>query len=75
MQDLDPSRDLGKIRTIELGNNKIHLKQKDPYGFWHVNFDKGQVPNKLKGAYTDFVMAERDVRAYLAEKGREPLEK
>jgi hypothetical protein len=75
MEDFETSRDLGKIRTTDLGNNKIHVKQKDPYGFWFINFDKGQVPEKLKGAYTDFVMAERAVNAYLAEKGRVPTEK
>lgn len=76
MMDFDGTdRDLGRVRVIELDNNKIYMKQKDPYGFIYVNFDKGQVPEKLKGAFTDFIYAERAIEAYLTEKGRAPVEK
>jgi hypothetical protein len=60
----------GRYRVIELDNNKIHFRAKDPYGHWFVNFDKGQIPDSLKSAFTSFYEAEKRVLAYLREKNR-----
>lgn len=58
-----------KIIELEDGQ-KIHFECRDPYHHWYIHFNKGQVPEKLKGAYTDFNFARIDVEKYLAEKGR-----
>jgi len=78
MMNLDDHLDIdqeSRIRTINLGNNKIYMKRKDPYGFVYINFDKGQIPEELKGSFTDFEMAKRAVSNYLEAKGRVPVEK
>ena len=67
-------QDLGRHRVFHLENgNKIHIKAEDPYGFWRINLDKGNLPEKLKGMYTSVEMARKDVERYLAEKGRGEL--
>ena len=68
--DFTGDKDLGKIRTIELENNKINLKCEDPHGFWTVHFERGQMPEDLKGWYTTFDLAEKAVMAYLQRKKR-----
>lgn len=65
---IDEAQD--RVRTIDLGNNKIYLKQVDPFGLIYINFDKGQLPDWLKGAYTSFDLARRDVERYLNERKR-----
>lgn len=62
-----------RLISIDLGNNKINMKRTDPYGFWTIGFDKGQVPEKLRGLYTSAEVARRAVTAYLDEKGRTPV--
>ncbi len=64
----------GRYRMLELDNNKIHFRATDPYGHWYVNFDKGQMPEYLRDAYTSFYEAEKAVRAYLKEKNRTPVD-
>ncbi len=65
--DVDGTKDLGNKRSMTLENgNKIHIEQFDPYGFWRVHYDKGQVPEKLRGHYTSFDRAMVDVKSYLA---------
>lgn len=61
-------------RTVTLDNgNKIHFKKTDPYGFWVVNYNKGQLPKQLKGVYTSYNAAWKHVQAYLiAEKKKKP---
>ena len=66
LEGSDATRDLGRHRTLALENgNKVHFKCHDPFGFWTVNFDKGQMPDALSGHYTSFEYAEKAVRAYL----------
>jgi len=59
-----------RVRTIDTGNNKIILTRTDPYGFINIRFEKGLMPPELKGEYTTWNYAERDVEAYLARKGK-----
>lgn len=66
----DVKRDLPAVKRIELENNTIYIKKTDPYGFWTVNFDKGQMPENLRGSYTSFSDAEREVLTYLRNKKR-----
>jgi hypothetical protein len=62
-------------RTVELNSNKIHFDRKDPYGFWFVHYDKGQVPASLQGAFTSFDRALLAVSTYLETKKPEKAEK
>jgi hypothetical protein len=74
MSFVSDDRDLRNKRSIELTNgNKIHFERSDPYGFWKVHYDKGQVPVKLQGQYTSFEQAEMAVRGYLTDLGKEPV--
>lgn len=57
-------------RVIDLGNNKIILQQTDPFGLVYIRFEKGQLPEKMKGAYTSFDMARQEVERYLNSKKR-----
>lgn len=63
---------MGKFRKIEIEGNTVHIKCQDPFGFWYISLSKGQLPTKLKGAYTTFDQALRDVNTWLKAK-KEPL--
>lgn len=65
---MEPTND--RVRVIDLGNNKIYMKQTDPYGFIYINFDKGQLPEDLKSAFTSFEYAKRAIDQYLSRKKR-----
>ena len=67
----DPEKDTPRIKTLELDNNKMLLKRTDPYGFISVHFERGQVPESLRGNYTTWEAAHAAVDQYLKEKGRE----
>jgi hypothetical protein len=69
--DLPTTKDLSPVRVLTLEDGqKMRIKRTDPFGHWHIHFDKGQVPRLLGGAYTTFSKALADVEDYLAEKGR-----
>ena len=71
--DVISDKDLSKIRTIELDNgNMLIVENKDPYGFWYVHYEKGQLPKRMQGAYTTWEYALAAVKRYLAEKD-EPI--
>lgn len=63
--------ELSLDRTFEVGNNVLHVRRKDPYGFWTCHYEKGPVPQELSGSYTSFYEAEKAVLGYLNSKGRE----
>jgi hypothetical protein len=65
------SNELSLDRTFEVGNNVLHVKRSDPFGFWTCSYEKGPVPEVLSGSYTSFQEAEKAVLAYLNSKGRE----
>jgi len=62
----------GRLRTIEIDNNTVTIQSEDPYGFWRIKLKKGNLPDKLKGNYTSFDLALRDVNIWLQNK-KEPL--
>ena len=44
LQDKLGDKDAGKTRTFVLENgNKLLAKQTDPYGFWRLHLEKGQL--------------------------------
>lgn len=68
--DLKGAYDLTNRRTLTLANgNKIIFQRTDPYGFWTVHHERGQMPSKLNGHYTSYDRALVAVQAYLQEKG------
>lgn len=62
---------IDNVRVLDLGNNKIYFKYTDPYGFIQVNFDKGQMPENLRGSYTSLDAAKTAVENYLLNKKRD----
>ena len=68
MQDaFQEVRDLPRERPQNVSENDFVVKQKpeDPYGFWWISREKGQVPEKLSGAYTTVGYAELAVKNYV----------
>lgn len=70
MEDAN-GRPIENVRVLDLGNNKLYLKYTDPYGFVTINFDKGQVPQHLRGQYTSMDAAKIAALNYLENKKRE----
>jgi hypothetical protein len=65
-EHFDPKRDLPKERKIEVENGSPFLvRQEDPFGFWYVRREHGQVPEKLQGAYTTFGFANDAVQLHV----------
>lgn len=69
----DPSKDDPRVKVIELDNNKLIMKRTDPYGFISLNFERGQLPESLKGQFTTWEAARAAVDNYLTLKGREEV--
>lgn len=63
MQDMVETN--SKKRMFELDNgNKLWAVQSDPYGFWQLHLDKGQLPERFQGHYTTFDAVTKDVERY-----------
>jgi hypothetical protein len=70
MQDafsVDPKKDMPTSRPLGVDEVDFVVKQRpeDPYGFWWVSREKGQIPDELKGAYTSPARARIAVESYL----------
>lgn len=61
----------GKYRYLQHKDTKVHIRCEDPYGFWYVTVEKGSIPDFLKGSYTSFDLALKDVNRWLRNK-KEP---
>ena len=69
------SDDDHRVTIIELQHNHIRIKCNDPYGFWTIHYDKGQVPEGLRGQYTSHVNAMNALKPYLVKKLGEEAKK
>jgi hypothetical protein len=58
----------GKFRRVKIENNTIHIRCEDPYGFWKVSLEKGNLPDYLKSSFTSFDQALRNVNIWLKTK-------
>jgi len=68
--------DLPRVRYIEttdkqFRDNKIVLTLTDPYGFWRVHFERGLLPEELKGCFTSVYEAEKAVYGWMKTKKKE----
>jgi hypothetical protein len=62
----DASRDQRTKREVVLSNgNKYYIQCTDPYGFWKISMDKGQVADVLSGDYTSPEKAEVAIKQYV----------
>lgn len=57
------------VRFYSLENgNKLNLKRTDPYGFIYISLERGQLPEWLQGAYTDWAHARLAAEKYIKER-------
>jgi hypothetical protein len=69
LQDQLGDKDKSKIRTFELENgNKLYAKQTDPYGFWRLNLDKGQLPDWLDQDFNEWGQVLKAVARYSTQR-------
>ena len=62
--------DMAKTRIVDLGTNKVYMKQKDPYWFIYLNYERGAIPDKYTGAYTGWREAEEAVHRLKQDRER-----
>lgn len=53
---------------MNVADNDFVVKHRDddPYGFWWISREKGQVPEDLRGAYTTVAHAQEAINTYLS---------
>lgn len=62
-------KDLSRTRTFDLENgNKLIAKQTDPFGFWRLNLDKGQLPKWLDQDFNEWSQVLKAVAIYSTER-------
>jgi hypothetical protein len=59
------------LRSIPVGKNILHARREDPYGFWTLHFERGELPSELKGTFTSFEEAWKVMAPYLTKKSVE----
>lgn len=65
VQDQLGDKDLSRTRVFDLENgNKLYAKQTDPYGFWRINLDKGQLPAWLDQDFNEWGQVLRAIERY-----------
>lgn len=65
LQDQVGDKDLSRTRYFSLENgNKLIAKQTDPYGFWRLNLDKGQLPPWLDQDFNEWGQVLKAVEIY-----------
>jgi hypothetical protein len=50
-------------------NNKYTIEREDPFGLYYIKIEKGQLPPKLKGAWTNTRLARQAIDQYLKDNG------
>lgn len=65
VQDQLGDKDMSRTRVFDLENgNKLYAKQSDPYGFWRLNLDKGQLPSWLDQDFSAWDQVLNAVKRY-----------
>lgn len=73
-EEFTGDKDLSSDRKFVLDKNVLHVRRTDPYGFWHCSYERGPVPEDLRGSYTSFDEAKRAVESYLSKTRKEVKE-
>ena len=70
-------RDLSTIRRYKLDNNNtVIVERTDPYGFWVMRFERGQMPKDLATAqFTSVIQAELALKNYLHTQDKKVVSK
>lgn len=68
MDEEDRPEDETAVRYVEHDKRKFQIIATDPYGLWHIQWDRGPVPNSISGVYTSPLEAENALKGYLAAK-------
>lgn len=64
----DPAKDKPKKQPLEVlteNDFRVAHKDEDPYGFFWISRERGQVPAELSGAFTSIEYARQAVLQYL----------
>jgi hypothetical protein len=65
---VDPERDEPDEKIWNLGFNKIRFRREDPFGFWYISLEKGNLPEPMKGSYTTLQYAENAANVWIHNK-------
>jgi len=69
LQDQLGDKDLSKTRVFDLENgNKLIAKQTDPYGFWRLHLEKGELPKWLDQDFNEWGQVLKAVDRYGRER-------
>lgn len=55
---------------LDLDGQVVYIRSHNPHGFYRVAFEKGRVPEVLKGNYTSKLLAEQEARKYFLNKNK-----
>lgn len=67
MNDLFEETTVTKVVLESRDQNDFNITRQDPYGFFVITRDKGNVPEKLRGQYTRQENAVSAIKDYLEE--------
>lgn len=67
MMDFEVAPSSTRVINLENGN-KLNITRTDPYGAIVFSLEHGQLPEWIKGSYTDWHQAEIAAKKYTAER-------
>lgn len=66
-------KDLPDVISFPVGKNVMSARRNPMhYGFWTIHFEKGAVPENLRGQYTSRKIAEQAIKAYIQGREKNP---
>ena len=67
MEDFSSEKDLPNQKNYTIFDKEYMAHRTDPYGFWHLTTDKGEVPEVLGGQFTSTIEIDRAITNYIAD--------
>lgn len=52
-------------REVDVDGQKFTVVRKDPFGHYFISVSKGPLPDKLKGAFTSHVQAQKAIEGFV----------
>ena len=72
MQEFSAEKDVPNEKNYTILDKEYKALRTDPYGFWHLTTEKGNVPDILSGEYTSTIEIEKAIVNYISgEKNKE----